>query len=359
MVSALRGRGWAALAALAAAAAALPCTGLAHDHHGARAAEERADGGRSAPAARQRWGADYFPNVPLVTHDGRKVRFYDDLLKGKAVVINLIYTQCKDLCPLETARLVQVQELLGERVGKDIFFYSLSIDPRHDTPAVLKAYMEKFGVGPGWVFLTGRQADIALIARKLGLSSRTDFADRDGHLPSLMLGNVPAGQWMRNSAVDDPGFLAAKIGSFLLGWQREQAHTGKSYAAARPIQGLDAGAYLFRTRCAACHTIGQGEVVGPDLLGVTRVRDWAWLARYIKTPDEVLAAKDPIAARLFARYRQVRMPNLRLGDGDVQALIRYLEAQGSTERRRPEGKKPGAPGNARTAERLAPLRATP
>src|SRR5713101_8920088 len=75
------------------------------------------------------WGADYFPNVQVTTQDGATVRFYDDLLKGKSVAINLIYTSCKDECPLETARLVQVQRLLGDRVGKDVFFYSISIDP--------------------------------------------------------------------------------------------------------------------------------------------------------------------------------------------------------------------------------------
>src|SRR5256886_13560217 len=80
---------------------------------------------RGGPAsADNRWGADYFPNVPLVTQDGATVRLYDDLLKGKSVAINVIYTSCKDECPLETARLAQLQRLLGERMGKEIFFYS-------------------------------------------------------------------------------------------------------------------------------------------------------------------------------------------------------------------------------------------
>ena len=87
--------------------------------------------------AANRWGADYFPNVPLVTQDGTTVRLYDDLLKGKSVAINVIYTSCKDECPLETARLAQVQKLLGERMGKDIFFYSITIDPKRDKPEVL------------------------------------------------------------------------------------------------------------------------------------------------------------------------------------------------------------------------------
>src|SRR5712671_7385198 len=111
------------------------------------------------------WGADYFPNVPLITQDGKVVRFYDDLLKGKAVAINLIYTTCSASCPLETARLVQVQRILGDRVGKDIFFYSISIDPKHDTPKVLKEYAQKYHTGPGWTFLTGKKSDIDLISK--------------------------------------------------------------------------------------------------------------------------------------------------------------------------------------------------
>ncbi len=153
------------------------------------------------------WGADYFPNVPLITQDGVTVHFYDDLLKGKKVAINLIYTSCKDECPLETARLVQVQQVLGSRVGKDVFFYSISIDPARDTPAVLKAYAEKFHVGPGWLFLTGKEDDIKLVAKKLGLSRRRDALTRDGHSASLMIGDESGGQWMRNSAVDNPQFL--------------------------------------------------------------------------------------------------------------------------------------------------------
>src|SRR5262245_30983287 len=185
------------------------------------------------------WGADYFPNVPLLTQDGTTVHFYDDLLKGKAVAINLIYTSCKDECPLETARLVQVQRLLGDHIGKDLFFYSISIDPKRDTPAVLKAYAEKFGVGPGWLFLTGKEDDIKLIAKKLGLARSNDAANRDGHMPLLMLGNEPTGQWMRNSAVDNPRFLATTISNFL-GWRHQQP--GRSYAELTQPPKIDAGA---------------------------------------------------------------------------------------------------------------------
>src|SRR5689334_9567 len=71
------------------------------------------------------WGADYFPDVPLITHEGKKVRFFSDLIKNKVVAINFIYTNCPDACSLETARLREVQKILGERVGRDVFIYSI------------------------------------------------------------------------------------------------------------------------------------------------------------------------------------------------------------------------------------------
>src|SRR3954467_8330525 len=87
------------------------------------------------PASGATWGANYFPNVPLTTQDGKTVRFYDDLLKGKRVIINLMYTECGDSCPLETARLAQVARIWGDHPGRDIWFYSFSIDPQRDPPA--------------------------------------------------------------------------------------------------------------------------------------------------------------------------------------------------------------------------------
>jgi protein SCO1/2 len=270
-----------------------------------------------------RWGADYFPNVPLITQDGKTVRFYDDVLKGKMVVVDMIYTHCKYSCPLETAKLAQVQRLLGDRVGKDIFFVSITLDPERDTPEVLKAYAQKFRARAGWTFLTGKKEDIKLISRKLGLLSLDQApVNRDGHTPELMVGDVPTGQWMRNSAVDNPRFLAATIAGLMDGW-RGYRPTG-SYAQASEYH-KSRGEYLFSTRCSACHAIGQGDGVGPDLRGVTQARDRAWLVRFIARPDKLLAEKDPVATALFEKYRQVTMPNLSLGPDDVEALVAWLE----------------------------------
>src|SRR5438105_3383180 len=274
--------------------------------------------------ARGPWGADYFPNVPLVTQDGKVVRFYDDLLKGKSVAINLIYTHCSASCPLETAKLTQVQRIFGDRMGKDVFFYSISIDPKNDTPEAMKAYMEKYHIGPGWLFLTGKVEDIKLIAQKLGLSSLTDFANRDGHMPSLMIGNEPSGRWMRQSAVDNSRFLAAQIGNFF-GWRN--AVPLQSYAVLQEPPKVDEGARAFKNRCAVCHTVGKGDGVGPDLANVTKRREHCWVSRYIAEPDKMLDEKDPIAVELFAKYKGVRMPNLDLNAEDVALLVSYIEKE--------------------------------
>jgi len=278
--------------------------------------------GPAAAIAASPGGPGYFPNAPLTTQDGNVVHFYDDLLKGKSVVINLIYTRCSASCPLETAKLSQVQRLLGGRVGKDIFFYSISIDPVNDTPETLKAYADKFHAQPGWLFLTGKKEDILLISKKLGLSSLTDAANPDGHQPALMIGKEATNEWMMNSAVDNPQFLATTILHFLDGYQSAKP---PSYADMAPLQKVGKGEYLFKSRCSACHTVGNGDRIGPDLLNVTTLRDRAWLARYVTAPDRMLAAGDPIAKALFIRYKNVRMPNLSLSAEEVEAILPYME----------------------------------
>jgi protein SCO1/2 len=278
-----------------------------------------------AATAGQPWGRDYFPDVPLTTQDGEVVRLYDDLLKDKVVAIDLIYTHCRFSCPLETARLAEVQRLLGDRVGKEIFFYSITLDPKRDTPEVLKAYAEKYHVGPGWLFLTGNPDDIKLVARKLGLYFEALSANRDGHTPDLMIGNVSTGQWMKNSAVDNPRLLARTITTFLDGYKKRAAPE-RSYAEARELS-ISKGEYLFSTKCAVCHTLGGGDRIGPDLMGVTQVRDRAWLARYVAAPDRMLAEGDPLAKELYAKYEQVNMPNLSLAREEVAALLDYIDGR--------------------------------
>ncbi|MFK0090163.1 SCO family protein [Pseudomonas sp. NPDC090755] len=279
------------------------------------------------------WGPGYFPNTELIDQDSHRLRFFDDLIKDKVVVINFIFTGCGDSCPLETARLRQVQQLLGERVGQDVFFYSISIDPLSDTPEVLKEYAAKFKVGPGWRFLTGDKDEIDALRRRLGLFIEgVDNGRSRDHNLSLIVGNQATGRWMKASPFENPWILADQLANSLQNWK--QPSTEQSYAQAPQIRPPSTGEELFRTRCAACHSLGPEEgqgigmrAVGPDLLGVTGRRQRAWLSRWIREPDRMLAERDAQAVALFQQYDRVAMPNLRLNEENVEALLEFLEQE--------------------------------
>ncbi|WP_434768441.1 SCO family protein [Pseudomonas triticicola] len=285
------------------------------------------------------WGSDYFPDTLLTDQDGRQLRFFADLIKDKVVVINFIFTSCSDSCPLETARLRQVQKLLGDRVGQDIFFYSISIDPLSDTPDVLKAYAQRFKVGPGWKFLTGEFADVTELRKTLGLFiDGVDNGRSKDHNLSLIVGNQSTGRWMKASPFENPWILADQLANTLQNWK--QPSTEQSYVNAPDIRPPSSGEELFRTRCASCHSLGpmdgQGigmRSIGPDLMGVTRQRDPQWLNRWIREPDRLLAEKDPIALQLYEQFERIPMPNLRLDESAVQSIIEFLADE--TERQQP------------------------
>ena len=280
----------------------------------------------AASAQTMRWGRDYFPNVELQDHNGRALRFYDDIIRGKVVAINFIYTTCTDVCPLDTAQLRQVQQILGDRVGRDVFMYTISINPERDAPADLRRFMRTYDVGPGWTFLTGSRADIDLLQRRLGMRPVDELSLRE-HDTSIILGNERTGQWIKRSAFESPRLLADLLGRGLHNYAPQATGQRQSYAAAGEVIDRSQGAYLFRTRCRSCHTIGEGDRLGPDLAGVSGSRPHAWLSRWIREPDRMIAERDPAALALMARYRNVPMPNLGLNEAESNAIIDYLRRQ--------------------------------
>lgn len=287
------------------------------------------------------WGANYFPNIPLTTHHGKPVRFFDDLIKGRVVAINFIYTTCTDACPMETARMIEVQKLLSDRLGKDVFFYSITIDPERDTPERLAAYAASWKVGDGWTFLTGKEADITLLRKKLGVYD-PDTKKKDHNL-SLVIGNQKTGRWMKRSPYENAHMLASQLGGWLHNWKMPSPQ-GRDYANAPELRSISGGEDMFRTRCSSCHTIGGGDRtggdgeqrIGPDLLGVGARRDRDWLVRWVMHPDKMLEAKDPIAVGLLARYNNIPMPNLRLTATDANAVLQYIEEEGALVAKRNE-----------------------
>ncbi|OLC47147.1 MAG: SCO1/SenC family protein/cytochrome c [Acidobacteria bacterium 13_1_40CM_65_14] len=174
-------------------------------------AEEAGDG---LSSSREVIRSRYFPNVTLITHEGRTVKFYDDLIKDNIVTINFMYADCGGVCPGITMNLAKVQKALGDRVGRDIFMYSFTLQPEHDTPAVLKAYAEMHGVKPGWSFLTGDPADMELLRRKLGFVDPDPEVDKDKsqHIGNVRYGNEPLQLWAACPGLANPQWIVESIG---------------------------------------------------------------------------------------------------------------------------------------------------
>ena len=272
------------------------------------------------------WGEGYIPNLPVVTQDGKTVRFYDDLVKGKIVIISFIYTRCTDICPLTTARLAQLEEKLGDVVGRDIFILSMSVDPENDTPQRLKEYSQAFQTGPGWTFVTGKLDEIRAINFKFGERSQK----LNEHRNEIILGNDTTGEWQRDSAFGDLNRLVMTVRALDQKW-RDQVRTPEPNAASDRglAMGDQPGQALFKKICAPCHTIGVGDRVGPDLRGVTDRRERAWLSAYIQSPARMRATRDPVALALAEKYPAVRMPILGVAQNDAGDLIAYLDAETS------------------------------
>lgn len=154
----------------------------------------------ATPAASPRRGFrdGYFPNLELRNQCDQAVRFYDDCLKGKRVLVQFTYVSCEGKCPLVTANLVQVQRRLGARAGREVFFVSISLKPELDPPEALREHAARFGVGPGWTFLTGRPDDIELLRRRFGMVDPDPVLDADpsNHTGMVRLGNVPYERWL-------------------------------------------------------------------------------------------------------------------------------------------------------------------
>ena len=147
------------------------------------------------------------PDVELLDQDGRKIHFYSDLVKGRVVVINFIFTTCTTICPPLGATFARVQKELGERAGRDVSFISISVDPTTDTPERLKAWGAKFKAGPAWTFVTGQQPLMNDLLRSLGAAS----ASPQDHSPTVLIGNDRHGQWTRTYGLAPPSQLVKII----------------------------------------------------------------------------------------------------------------------------------------------------
>jgi protein SCO1/2 len=155
-------------------------------------------GNACVQATRTCGGSQLIPNVALRTHDDVPVKFYDDLVKGKQVLINMMYANCEGLCPLVTSRLIEVHHALADRMGRDLFMYSITLKPAEDDPAALKAFADMHGaLLPGWTFLTGDPFDIETLRFALFRHNHIKFdLDLNGHAGNLRIINDSINRWL-------------------------------------------------------------------------------------------------------------------------------------------------------------------
>ena len=135
----------------------------------------------------------YFSDVELINQDGQKMRFYSDILKNKVVVVNTFFTTCTSICPPMNRNFEKIQDALGDRLGKDAFLVSITVDPETDTPTRLKEYSRRFHARPGWIFLTGKKENVDWALYKLGQYVET----KDEHTSIFIIGNEPKGLWKK------------------------------------------------------------------------------------------------------------------------------------------------------------------
>lgn len=167
--------------------------GLVLHAGGPAAAAQASDASSPARRASAAAAQAYFTDVELVNQDGEPMRFYTDLLKDKLVVIDTIYTTCAGICPVMSKTFARLQEHLGDRLGRDAYLLSISVDPENDTPQRLKDFAANFGARPGWYFLTGTRENVHFVLGKLG----QDVEDKEDHNAVMLVGNEPAGLWKK------------------------------------------------------------------------------------------------------------------------------------------------------------------
>jgi protein SCO1 len=143
------------------------------------------------------------PDLDLIDQNGRKINFYTDLVKGKVVVINFVFTTCTAICPMMGRTFSGLQNLAGDRAGKDFHLVSVTTDPENDTPTRLRAWGAKFGAKPDWTLVTGEKSEIDKLLRALiGESVGTGV-----HTPIVLIGNDAKGTWTSASGLTAPSNL--------------------------------------------------------------------------------------------------------------------------------------------------------
>lgn len=146
------------------------------------------------------------PHARVLDQNGKQLNFYTDLIKGKSVAINFVFTTCTAICPSLTATFRRVQQEARTR-GIDVQLISISVDPTVDTPERLNDFAKKFKVEPGWTFVTGDKSEIDLVLQALGVA----VANKNDHTPMVLIGNDVADHWTRTYGLSSPATIVNLI----------------------------------------------------------------------------------------------------------------------------------------------------
>lgn len=176
-------------------------------HASGQEAHQPANTAGPAPAGQGPDRKMSIPDAEVFDQDGKKIRFYSDLVKDKVVIVSFVFTTCSLVCPMQGESLSKLQATLGERLGKDMHLVSVSTDPEADTPERLKTWGLRFGARPGWTLVTGKKSEIDKVAMALTGAP----AVKGKHSPVVFVGSDKTGRWIRAYGLAEPVRFAGLI----------------------------------------------------------------------------------------------------------------------------------------------------
>ena len=189
---------------------AVPAASLAEAKPATSGAEAKSQAGPTNEAAEEERARKFFTDLEVIDQNGKRLRFYSDVLKGRVVLINFIFTNCPDACPMVTHKLMQVRSMMVPAIKDDVWFISISVDPDRDTPEAMKAFAEKQGVDESrWLFLTGDKKNLEFIVKRLGQYTK----EVEAHSTLMLAGNDRTRHWTRVMPMVPPEGVAQQLRS--------------------------------------------------------------------------------------------------------------------------------------------------
>lgn len=301
---------------LSAAAQETPPAGE-HGHHQAHGQSHGQHHAAPAPPVTAPEGGEKvdldIPDLALIDQDGKPVLFYSDLVRGKVVMINFIFTSCTTICPPMGATFGKVQQLLGDRAGRDVHLISVSVDPANDTPERMKAWGKKFGASPGWTLVTGPPATVVQLLKELGVYT----PNINDHTPLVLAGNDPRGEWTRAYGLAAPAKLVELLDGLAAPATAQAANPAQTYFGETPLVNQDGQTmrfysdlirgrsvvidFMFTTCTGACPIMSTNFAKIQDWLGDRLGKDVHLISISVDPATDTPAKLKEYAVRFKAR----------------------------------------------------------